>query len=103
MRTHAHTVLSAADLDYSDMTTVGRVEIYLDPHTHRIEIDVHGFEFAETQGCRPHAARALAWVRDILSARVELDRLTPGGEARVTTGLSQSQLDVSGRRYPGVE
>ncbi|VVE07110.1 hypothetical protein PSP20601_02452 [Pandoraea sputorum] len=103
MRTNGHTVLSAVDLDYSDMTTVGRVEIYLDPRTHRIEIDVHGFEFAETQGCRPHAVRALAWVRDVLAARVELDRLTPGGEARVTRGLSQSELDANGRKCPGVE
>lgn len=85
-------VLTQDDLDYSGMTAVGRIEIYRDPRPQGrgVSVIVHGFEFSDDVSCRAHAARAMAWARDVLTAEVEAARLAPGGAITMAVGDSQA-------------
>jgi hypothetical protein len=85
-------VMHADSLGYSDMAEVGKVEIYRDPNTRKIHVVVHGFEFSSPQTCRSHTAKALAWVRDILNAELEMLRLLPGADVLCSTGMNQTIL-----------
>lgn len=86
------TVLSAGDFDYSDMTTIGKIEIEVSQQFGGVGVHVHGFEFDEAQTCRLHVAKSLAWARDVLEANIQAMRVVPGGSIISSTGLDQSEL-----------
>lgn len=89
-------ILKAADLDYSDLEKFGRVTI---EHTARgVEITVDGFEFSENGTCRQHNAKALAWARDVLAAKIEANALVPGGFIISIANMDQGELDLERSR-----
>ena len=84
-------VLTAADVAYDDLTDFGRVTI--DYTGRRVEITVDGFEFASKGSCREHNAKAIAWARDVLDARLRAMLLVPGGDLISISDMDQQELD----------
>ena len=84
-------ILKAADLDYSDLEKFGRVTVEYTGR--RVEITVDGFEFATPVGCREHNTKAIAWVRDVLSAKLLANQLVPGGDLISIANMSQQELE----------
>ncbi|WP_244118520.1 phage capsid protein [Burkholderia gladioli] len=83
--------LQGRDLDYSDLTAVGRVTIEMGKDG--VEITVDGFEFKNASSCRQHGCKALAWARDVLAADVAANRAVPGGRIVSITGMTQAKLE----------
>ncbi|WP_406867233.1 phage capsid protein [Paraburkholderia fungorum] len=84
-------ILKPSEVDYSDLDKFGRITI---EHTSRgVEIEVDGFEFAEGGTCRQHNAKALAWARDVLAAKIAANSLVPGGFIISIANMDQDQLE----------
>lgn len=79
-------ILSARDFDYGDLTSFGRVTI--EKVGHDVYVTVDGFSFEDHQTGRAVATKALAWARDLLAAKVEAQRLVPGGGVVAVSGMS---------------
>ncbi|WP_338509152.1 phage capsid protein [Burkholderia gladioli] len=88
--------LQGRDLDYSDLTAVGRVTIEMGKDG--VEITVDGFEFKNAASCRQHVCKALAWARDVLAADVAANRAVPGGRIVSGTGMTQAELEDERRK-----
>ncbi|WP_213308201.1 phage capsid protein [Paraburkholderia sacchari] len=84
-------VLTAADLAYEDLEKFGRVTIEYTGR--RVEITVDGFEFTSPCTCREHNTKAIAWARDVLTAKLLANQLVPGGDLISIANMSQEQLE----------
>lgn len=84
-------ILKPDDLKHDDLSEFGRITI------ERVGFDVHitvdGFAFESASTGRIHCTKALTWARDILSAKIEAQRLVPGGGVVAILGVPQSELD----------
>lgn len=85
-------VLNSGDTDYSGMEKFGRVII--DYRALKgIQVVVDGFDFADSDSCRTHATKAMAWARDALDAAIKANMLVPGGRLSCAVGMDQEELD----------
>lgn len=92
-------VMTSADVAYDDLTAFGRITI--DYTGRRVEITVDGFEFASNGSCREHNAKAIAWARDVLDARLRAMLLVPGGDLISISDMDQQELDQERERAAG--
>ncbi|MFD1557070.1 phage capsid protein [Paraburkholderia silviterrae] len=90
-RTHGM-VLKDSETDYRDLTEFGRITIERDGFD--IYITVDGFKFEDVTTGRQQVAKALAWGRDTLAAKLEAVRLVPGGGVVAVSGMTQDDLDI---------
>lgn len=70
-------VLRPEQMDYGDLSKVGKITIH--EVNHEVHIEVANFEFAEPDTCRVWVTKAMCWARDVLKAAIENDRIVPGG------------------------
>lgn len=84
-------ILKPGDLKHDDLSEFGRITI------ERVGFDVHitvdGFAFNDASTGRIHVTKALAWARDVLAAKIEAQRLVPGGGVVAIFGVPQSELE----------
>lgn len=86
------TVLRDSELDYRDLKEFGRITI--ERSGFDIYITVDGFKFGEASTGRQQVAKALAWGRDMLAAKLEAVRLVPGGGIVAVSGMLQEDLEI---------
>ncbi|NYT59454.1 phage capsid protein [Alcaligenaceae bacterium] len=70
-----HITLSMDDASYASMTKIGKIEVQ-EIHGGDVMIVVGGFEFSDLPTCRMHTTRAMAWLRDVLDAKIKLQQLS---------------------------
>lgn len=74
-------VMERDEVDYSDLKEFGEVTVKYNGG--ELSITVSGFEFEYQGSCRQNTTKALAWLRDILTQQIEINRLMPGGVVKV--------------------
>lgn len=81
MKTTHEMTLTKEHLDYSTMCTIGTVSI--SQNAEGMHVDIQGFEFTDDTSCRQHAARVLAWLRDVVDTACKGEMVVPGGSISV--------------------
>ncbi|CAB3783188.1 hypothetical protein LMG28688_01597 [Paraburkholderia caffeinitolerans] len=85
-------VLKDSEIDYRDLTEFGRITI--ERSGFDVYITVDGFRFEDVTTGRQQVAKAFAWGRDMLAAKLEALRLVPGGGVVAVSGITQDDLDI---------
>lgn len=79
-------LINQQDIDFSDMTKIGRVEIEISPQTDNLNILIQGFRFSSENTDLIEKLKVLSWAKSVIETELAQKSLYQNGDVVLTSG-----------------